>query len=86
MQECHIAILVTLYEPRRYKTTGISLALGWADRSGWSRFWRELPETEREDDGRGTAHLPGCWVILGQIDVSAEVMRWVGEGDFDTTW
>lgn len=43
MQECHVALPLLLYEPRRYKTTAANLALLESSiPDEWCRFWREL--------------------------------------------
>jgi hypothetical protein len=74
VQECHIAIPFTLYEPRRYKATGTTLKTGWRIRNEWQRFWRQLPDTGTGDNGARTAHLRGYWVDLGQMDVPSSVL------------
>jgi len=84
MQECHVALPLLLYEPRRYKTTAASLALLESSiPDEWCRFWRELSQTKMEDDGPGTAHSRGYWVVLGQTDVQYGQLRFIRWGYWD---
>lgn len=79
MKECDIAIPSGLYGPRKYNATGTRLKLGRKVRGKWERLWRELPETETGDGGC-TAHLPGYWIRLGQMDLPSYHVCTLGTG------